>query len=297
MNIPELKTPIRIYWDLAPQEPGLEPDFPGIAEQIAGLKILSVDLTESAPAVSDACLRILARLSSEQMALSLTLPLSAITPATPAKLSGFRLKTLLVAVSSAAELAQVEVLLQSASSPVSIGISCAVTRANFRELPAMLSFCAVHGVPLVLPMQRLALGGDCFRLSREERQELSDRLREVARTERMRVVIHDPFLWRVFYPAASFPEGRCQAANTMLHIAANGDVFPCPYLPVMLGNLATTPLSVIAGSAEKKDLRGRLVAAPQGCQSCVELAECLGGCRGRGYCATGSWDEPDPGCG
>jgi GeoRSP system SPASM domain protein len=146
-------------------------------------------------------------------------------------------------------------------------------------------------------MQRLEIGGDCFQLGKAERQELAGRLREVGNLDKMRVTIHDPFLWRVFFQAVSFPNGSCQAANTMLHIAANGDVYPCPSLPVRLGSLATTPLSVIAVSPEKMNLRARLVSPPQGCLACAEVSNCLGGCRGRGYCVTDSWDEPDPGCG
>ena len=299
MNISELKTPIRIYWDLAPHEPGQDLDYLQIAEQIVGLKILSLDLTETASAVSHACLAILERLSLERIAVSLTLSLEAITPAVLSQLSRLRLKVLFASVTNSADLPAVQALRQSlpGAAGLQIGVSCAVTRGNCHDLPAILSFCVACGAPLVLPMQRLEMGGDCFQLGKAERQELAGRLREVGNLDKMRVTIHDPFLWRVFFPAVSFPNGSCQAANTMLHIAANGDVYPCPSLPVRLGSLATTPLSVIAVSPEKMNLRARLVSPPQGCLACAEVSNCLGGCRGRGYCVTDSWDEPDPGCG
>jgi GeoRSP system SPASM domain protein len=298
MNIRELKTPIRIYWDLAPQT---QLDHRQIAEQIAGLKILSLDLTETAPAVSGACLAILERLKTEQIAVSLTLPLVAATPAALLQLSRFRLKTVSIGIAGAHELPAVQLLRYAASEAgagagLQVGVSCQVTSHNYRDLPALLAFCVEQGAPLVLPMQRMELGGDCFGLERGERQELSRRLSEINRPEKMRITIHDPFLWRVFFPTTAFPEGSCQAANTMLHIAANGEVYPCASLPVRLGSLAETTLSAIATSVEKRELRERLISPPQGCLACDELASCLGGCRGRGYCTTDSWEEPDPGC-
>lgn len=299
MNISELKTPIRIYWDLAPDEHGYDLDYLQIAEQVVGLKILSLDLTETASAVSPACLAILERLSTEHVAVSLTLSFEAITPDVLSHLFRFKLKTLSVAVTSSADLPAVQALRQllPVAAVLPIGVSCALTRENCHDLPAILSFCVASGAPLVLPMQRLEMGSDYFTLSKAERQALAARLHEVGNSDKVRATIHDPFLWRVFFPSTSFPNGRCQAANTMLHFAANGDVYPCPSLPVRLGSLATTLLSVIAVSPEKMNLRARLVRPPQGCLACAELPNCLGGCRGRSYCVTESLEEPDPGCG
>ncbi len=296
MNISELKTPIRIYWDLAPPGPGV-PDPASIAGQIIDLKILSADLT--AQTADAALLTVLERLATGRIAVSLTLPVAGITPELLADLAPLRLKQLSVGLGAFADMAAaVDGLLTSArQAGVSIGISFPVTGGNYREIPQVAAFCVERGVPLVLPMQRLTAGEVAFRLSGAERRELTEKLSGIEGRETVRVTIHDPFLWRAFYPEVQFPNGRCQAANTMLHIAADGEVHPCPTLPVSLGNLGRTTLAEIAVSAGKREVRERIMRTPAGCGLCADRADCLGGCRGRGLFVTGSWDEPDPGCG
>lgn len=294
MNITELKTPIRIYWDL----PAGDSDLAclDIAEQIVRLKILSLDLNAAANSSPQIYLSLLERFSSVPIALSLTIPLSVLTKERYTEILRYRFKNLYLLLDDAAALASINPAeLKTAGGPA-LGISFDVTEKNYLQLPQVYSFCAAHGLSLVLPMQRLLQGGGFFALSQVQRQKLSTAIKEIVKPDKMQVVIHDPFLWRVFFPTLHFPEGSCQAANTMLAISANGDVYPCPSLPVTLGNLKDTDLPSIAHSSEKKGLRERLLKLPTGCDGCIELVGCFGGCRGRGYVATGSWDQPDPGC-
>jgi GeoRSP system SPASM domain protein len=137
---------------------------------------------------------------------------------------------------------------------------------------------------------------DCFYLSRHEREELAARLQEFEIPADLKLIIHDPFLWRVFYPSVAFPDGGCQAANTMLYISREVDVYPCPTLPVIIGNLMRTSLKEIIQSDLKKDVRKMLISAPRGCGDCKELDQCKGGCRGRTYAMKTSLNEPDPSC-
>lgn len=296
MKINELKTPIRIYWDLPAEESDTDIDCLSVAEQVVGLKILSLDITASVSTPSVIYLSVLKVLSSAQMAVSLTIPLAALTPAIMFELSGYRLKNLHVGITTSDELDEVKEFVFSTGKTPSFGISLAVDGSNYHQLAKVYSFCADQGLSLVLPMQRLTPDGQWFALKKAQRAELSDLLKEVIKPEKMQVVIHDPFLWRAFFPRVNFPEGSCQAANTMLSINAEGDVYPCPCLPVSLGNLKKASLALITASVEKKALRMKLTVTPAGCNDCAELASCFGGCRGRGYCATGSWEEPDPGC-
>ncbi len=296
MSISELRTPIRIYWDLPAEESATGVDCLSIAGQIVGLKILSLDITASVSTPSSIYQAVLERLAAAPMAVSLTLPLAAITPTIMGQLSSYRLKNLNIGLTEKSELAAVKDLNFKTGKAPAFGVSFAVDGNNYHQLPEVYSFCAGNGLSLILPMQRLMLGGEHFALDKVRRQELSDLLKEVVKPEKMQVVIHDPFIWRAFFPTVHFPEGSCQAANTMLSITADGDVYPCPCLPVGLGNLNGMSLAAIAHSTEKQNLRGELTRTPAGCDDCSELTSCYGGCRGRGYCATGSWDEPDPGC-
>jgi GeoRSP system SPASM domain protein len=82
----------------------------------------------------------------------------------------------------------------------------------------------------------------------------------------------------------------------MLSIDPKGVVYPCPVMPVPIGDLQITTLKEIAKGVVKKELRAKLLKLPADCIGC-ELAEsCKGGCRGRGERISGSWDGIDPAC-
>ncbi|HEX9078592.1 MAG TPA: SPASM domain-containing protein, partial [Desulfuromonadaceae bacterium] len=112
----------------------------------------------------------------------------------------------------------------------------------------------------------------------------------------MEITVHDPFLWQAFNPGVPFPQGGCQAANTMIAVAPDGRVYPCPALPVLLGRLGTSSLKEIVASPAKKEFRLGLLEYPAGCAGCPEIHICKGGCRGRAFAAHGSLNERDPGC-
>jgi GeoRSP system SPASM domain protein len=145
-------------------------------------------------------------------------------------------------------------------------------------------------------MQRLMTRTNCFSFSAEERDELTERLAGIERPSWLKVTIHDPFLWRAFYPNVEFPNGGCQAANTMLYISPELDVYPCPMLPVKIGSLRETPLKDMIRSEKKAKVRQDILKRPVDCVSCGGANECKGGCRGRAFVQTGSLEQPDPAC-
>ena len=89
--------------------------------------------------------------------------------------------------------------------------------------------------------------------------------------------------------------GGCPAGTHYLGIRPNGDVTPCPYLPLFAGNLSETGLREIWDSSElftrirqRDHLGGR-------CGPC-ELKSLCGGCRARAYGMTGDVMAEDPLC-
>jgi radical SAM protein with 4Fe4S-binding SPASM domain len=89
--------------------------------------------------------------------------------------------------------------------------------------------------------------------------------------------------------------GGCPAGTHYMGIRPNGDVTPCPYLPVFAGSLRnasladlwnTTPL--FADIRQRASLGGR-------CGACEMNAHC-GGCRARAYGMTGDLMAEDPLC-
>jgi GeoRSP system SPASM domain protein len=297
VNLKELSSPIRIYWDVSSSGNAVAADYRKIAGEIAANKVLSLQVTESEPHLSQACLAVLDELKDNMVALSLVAPLAALDDKTLGGLRRLPVKVLFVSTASMGELESVAEISGQAAGRPAVGISYSVTRANYHELPEVLTFCLGHKIAhLVLPMQRLMGGEDCFSFSPEERRELTSRLEETVKPAWMKIVIHDPFLWRAFYPAVEFPDGGCQAGNTMLYISPDADVYPCPSLPVKIGNLLNSSLREVVRSDRKKELRESLLISPSECRDCGDLERCKGGCRGRAYVMAHSLDSRDPAC-
>ena len=89
--------------------------------------------------------------------------------------------------------------------------------------------------------------------------------------------------------------GGCPAGTHYMGIRPNGDVTPCPYLPVFAGSLRSASLTDLWTSSElftgirrRSSLGGR-------CGACEMNAHC-GGCRARAYGMTGDLMAEDPLC-
>jgi radical SAM protein with 4Fe4S-binding SPASM domain len=89
--------------------------------------------------------------------------------------------------------------------------------------------------------------------------------------------------------------GGCPAGTHYLGIRPNGDVTPCPYLPVFAGNLRRAALTDIWTSSELfTDIRRRSSLGGR-CGACEMNGHC-GGCRARAYGMTGDLMAEDPLC-
>jgi radical SAM protein with 4Fe4S-binding SPASM domain len=89
--------------------------------------------------------------------------------------------------------------------------------------------------------------------------------------------------------------GGCPAGTHYMGIRPNGDVTPCPYLPVFAGSLRSARLAdlwtssqLFTGIRRRASLGGR-------CGDCEMNAAC-GGCRARAYGMTGDIMSEDPLC-
>jgi GeoRSP system SPASM domain protein len=296
MNLAELSSPIRMYWDIDASGSLTLQDCRGIAREILANKFLILQITLSEESSSEACFAALGELQGASIASSVVAPLRVLTPEFISGLGQARVKVLFAQTDQFADLPSVAQLSAGSGAPL-LGISFPVSRANYPALPELLLFCVSNKINhLLLPMQRLFAGEDCFVISRSELKELAARLGSIKIPSSFKITIHDPFLWRAFYPSAEFPNGGCQAANTMLFISPKADVYACPMLPISIGSMRERSLKEIIQSPGKKELRHRILAAPHRCRVCDELDRCKGGCRGRAYSATGSFDGQDPAC-
>jgi len=295
VNIGELARPITIYWDLTPV-PSFSLDYGRICDQVTACKPLQLQLLDGGPELSAACLSILEHLRGAPLAVTLTAKRGALTPAGIDNLVGLGLRGLLLHAASYSELAGMPALEDAEKVRPTFGIAFEVTGRNWRELPLVAAYCLEkHIASMTLPMQRLYVGEPPFMMTSAESAELADLLAGIDLSG-LRLTIHDPFLWRAFHPTTPFPGGGCQAANTMLAIAPDAKVYPCPALPQALGSLTETTLAELVAGDLKNRFRAAVGTLPDGCRECPEQAGCHGGCRGRSLVVGENIARPDPAC-
>jgi radical SAM protein with 4Fe4S-binding SPASM domain len=93
----------------------------------------------------------------------------------------------------------------------------------------------------------------------------------------------------------NYAHGSCPAGKYYCRITPEGDVTPCPYMPVAVGNLRTTSFdelwrsAPVFGALRDPKLGGR-------CGTC-EFSKVCGGCRCRAYATHGDILAEDPACG
>ena len=89
--------------------------------------------------------------------------------------------------------------------------------------------------------------------------------------------------------------GGCPAGTHYMGIRPNGDVTPCPYLPVFAGTLRKSTLSDLWSSSELFEGIRRRSSLGGRCGDCEMNAHC-GGCRARAYGMSGDLMAEDPLC-
>jgi GeoRSP system radical SAM/SPASM protein len=80
-----------------------------------------------------------------------------------------------------------------------------------------------------------------------------------------------------------------------LNIKSNGDMTPCGFIPIVIGNIVRDDLrQVWKDSAVLEKMRNK---QPTGkCSGCSKYEDCLGGCTARALALTGDMNNPDPHC-
>ncbi|OGW32189.1 MAG: GeoRSP system radical SAM/SPASM protein [Nitrospirae bacterium GWC2_42_7] len=80
-----------------------------------------------------------------------------------------------------------------------------------------------------------------------------------------------------------------------LNIKSNGDITPCGFIPIVIGNLCNDELlDIWNNSPVLNKMRNKV---PKGkCMKCDHYSDCLGGCTARALALTGDINNPDPHC-
>ena len=180
---------------------------------------------------------------------------------------------------------------------VDFQINFTVTKKNESEVPNIYDLAekvgarALHFFFLV-PTGR---GQEEDQISPERQEEL---LLQIDRERAQRgidvQVTCAPQYARLAKPGIGRGKGGCLAGKNFVFVSRKGDVYPCGYFPLRVGNIRDRNfVEIWENSPELHALRERKLEGK--CGRC-SFARVCGGCRARAYAKTGNYLESDPSC-
>ena len=183
-------------------------------------------------------------------------------------------------------------------------VQTTLTRGNRRELPELVAWAAERGAVsfnlyFVVPTGR---GQGMTGLSPEENDEVLRELVTLGEAYRGRMMIRSkcqPQIMRHAYEAGVDSSllayrTRCPCGVHYCRITPEARVTPCPYMPVVAGDLNRQTFREVWEEAELfRALRGGSLGGR--CGRC-EYREVCGGCRARAYAESGDALGPDDSC-
>jgi radical SAM protein with 4Fe4S-binding SPASM domain len=186
--------------------------------------------------------------------------------------------------------------LDSLRGKVDFQINNTLTSRNESDVPAMFDLAERVGARALHFFFLVATGrGREEDLISPERQELLlleiDRERELRSLEVQ--VTCAPQYARIARPGKG-RTGGCLAGKSFVFVSRKGDVYPCGYFPLRVGNIREKNfIEIWENAVELRALRERALNGK--CGLCSFSGIC-GGCRARAYAATGDFLGPDPAC-
>ncbi len=286
MNPDNLINPFIVYWDI--NSSGYSDNtISNICDGLIKGKIFVLNLRDLSKPISPAVIGIIDKLAGTHIKIRLTVHHD--------NLERSMIMTLKDrGVSLFTETDSIEKL-QSAPDNIPDNVSFSLNKKSFHEIPAVIFFCMKNQVTeLEFPIQR-AEGGEIFYLAPDNIDRLYNELKAIS-FEKLRVMVHDPFLWQVFNNREQKEGMGCNGANTMVYFSPDLDVTPCPLLPLSMGSLQAGTLKEIISSDKRRQIMTELSLPPQECRECAMVDNCRGGCRGRTYVLLKAFDKKDPAC-
>jgi len=180
-------------------------------------------------------------------------------------------------------------------------MSTVISRLNYQHLDEILALAREHDVAQVY-LHNFKCSGRGFKnrqeldLSAEEwRAFYVEALAVKERCEDLKISFDDPVIASLpGYNETGLVKGST-CGKLSLHLRPNGDITPCGFIPVTVGNILTQDFaelwheSPVLKAMRHKEAQGK-------CQSCNAFGDCLGGCTARAFATTGDFNQPDPHC-
>ncbi len=180
---------------------------------------------------------------------------------------------------------------------VDFQINFTITKRNEAHVPAVFDLAeavrakALHFFFLV-PTGR---GREEDMISSERQEELLWQIdrEQTERSLEVRVTCA-PQYSRISQQGSGRRAGGCLAGRSFVFVSRRGDVYPCGYLPLKVGNIREKKfIDIWESSPELRALRARDLKGR--CGQCGYSKTC-GGCRARALAKTGDFLGPDPLC-
>lgn len=289
----ELINPFLIYWDI--DRSSDISTVLNVCEGLISTKIFVLNLRDSSPLCGGA-IAVIERFRHESANIVVTVSERYLSDEDITLLHGQRIKCIYLKVQSMNDLNGAIKIIERLSKPGhKAGISIELRKDNFMEIPAIIRTCIQNNINNIeFPIPR-ADGGEIFSPGTDDISRLREEIGGMQLDE-INLSIHDPFLWELFKKTGNPNKGGCNGAKTMVYIAGNLDVTPCPLLPIVMGSLGSMNINDIFLSEKRKNIRDGLSKYPDECGDCDIRDTCLGGCRGRAYIMLGALDKRDPAC-
>ncbi len=188
-------------------------------------------------------------------------------------------------------------------------INVAVMKYNYREIPQILDLADELDAEIVLLYNAISAGRGSENDIEISVGDFASLMKEVAEKQRRMRPIVEPTCAPQYWAYLNHRNGTgklgfklsealfkgCVAGSGLCYVKPNGDVWPCPFVPVSGGNVREKPLEWIWRESEvfrslktRENLKGK-------CGICKFKNMC-GGCRGRAYAHYGDYLAEDPFC-
>lgn len=186
-----------------------------------------------------------------------------------------------------------------------------VMRSNYREIPALFELARSVGAPKITLIGFKPCHGyrEELLLPEEYREAVRLACQGASRTG-IEFFFDEPFFWPAVReqglsaPPPDTGAGILAPATSAcifgeyLFIETNGDIKPCSFAPLVLGNINQRSLEEIwreVGVSPFFEQVRKAESRTGHCRDCPHLADCKG-CRSRTFMLTGDWFASDPCC-
>ncbi|MGF3554418.1 MAG: radical SAM protein [Thermoplasmatota archaeon] len=203
-----------------------------------------------------------------------------------------------------------------------VEVSTTTTKYNYKEIPQVIELSEKLGANWFMAFNFVPTGRGkditSIDLSPDEREEMLKMLWNELKTKKINVLSTAPQFARValqqekeekekiipthFYNPKLADQllnlaefiGGCGAGRFYLGMRSNGDILPCVFFPLKIGNILNDDFEKLwINNKVLQNLRNKDLL--KGCNTCNYRYYC-GGCRARAYGYSNDYLAPDPGC-